>query len=70
VLPGIVAQPAFSTNDFWSQELIFFNSSCFAVVSPADLNWTTQMGARAATTADEARCSAFASALPPVTQPF
>ena len=27
------------------------------------------MGARAATTADEARCSAFASAVPPVTQP-
>jgi hypothetical protein len=70
-LPGIVAHPPFSMNVSRSQaKLIFFNSVRFADAFAAWRNWSTQIGARAASTAVSARSFAtFSTELPSVHPP-
>ena len=49
--PGIIAQPPFSTNAACSHELVFFSVVRLAAASALRWNWSTQIGAIAATTA-------------------
>jgi hypothetical protein len=68
-LPGNVAQPPFSTKDPCCHELIFFNSTRVPGESVACWNLSTQMGARAATTALLALFCAISLAVPPSVHP-
>src|SRR5271166_4697086 len=51
LLPGIVAQPPFSTYAACCHESVFFSSVRLLVASALRWNWSTQIGAMAATTA-------------------
>ena len=51
LLPGIIAQPPFSTNAACSYELVFFSVVRLLAESALRWNWSTQIGAIAATTA-------------------
>jgi hypothetical protein len=69
VLPGMVAQPPFSTKELCSQLLIFFSATKVSVASVACWNLSTQMGASAAMTAVLALLSAICFAVVPSVHP-
>jgi hypothetical protein len=70
VAPGMVAHPPFSRNKSRSQSnLNLFNALRFSVASGARRNLSTQIGARAATTAESARSLATISTVPPSIHP-
>jgi hypothetical protein len=70
VAPGIVAHPPFTTNKSRSQSnLNLFNSLRFPVAFGAWRNLSTQIGARAATTAELARSLATMSTVLPSVHP-
>src|SRR6202043_745253 len=68
-VPGIVAQPAFSISERWSQEAAFLNSVSFAAESVCCWNFSTQIGASTLTIAPSARSLAKRSAVLPSVQP-
>src|SRR5271154_4192539 len=51
LLPGITAQPPFSTYAACCQESVFFNAVRFVAAPALRWNWSTQIGATAAPTA-------------------
>src|SRR5580704_2830178 len=70
VLPGIVAQPPFSMRARRSQdEETLLNATSFAAESVCCWNFSTQIGASAATTAVSARWLAIFSAVLPSVHP-
>jgi hypothetical protein len=68
-LPELVAQPPFSIIDRWSHEDALVNSANFAGASTCSRNFSTQIGAKAATTAVSARSFASRSAVLPSVHP-
>ena len=50
LLPGITAQPPFSTYAACCHESVFFSAVRFTAASAPRWNWSTQIGAIAATT--------------------
>ena len=67
--PGIVAQPAFSTNGPWSQAFTFFSWSCCTFGLTLPLKLARQIGASAAITAASDFVVATALDLLAVTHP-
>src|SRR6202035_3799973 len=70
LLPGMVAQPPFSMSERRSQdEETLLNATSFAAASVCCWNFSTQIGASAATTAAAARWVAIFSAVLPSVHP-
>src|SRR4029077_3465789 len=69
LLPGMVAKPLFSMMLPRSQVLVFTRASAFTMASGCARKRSTQIGARAATTASREAVALFLAAVPPVTQP-
>src|SRR6266404_9970094 len=69
LLPGMVAKPLFSTMLPRSQLLDFTRASALMTASGCPRKRSTQIGARAATTASCEAAALFLAAVPPVTQP-
>src|SRR5438445_8149840 len=70
LLPGMVAQPPFSMSERRSQdEETWLNATSFAAASVCCWNFSTQIGASAATTAASARWVAIFSAVLPSVHP-
>src|SRR5580700_9629725 len=69
LLPGIVAQPPFSTKATCSYELVFFSVVRLLAESALRWNWSAQIGAIAATTALLAVLSANVFAVLPSIHP-
>src|SRR5271169_241459 len=69
LLPGITAQPPFSTYAACSHALVFFSAVRLFAASALRWNWSTQIGAIAATTALLAVLSARVFAVLPSLHP-
>src|SRR5258708_38177887 len=69
LLPGMVAKPLFSTRLPRSQLLLLMRASAFTTGSGCARKRSTQIGARAATTASCEAEALFLAAVPPVPQP-
>src|SRR5271166_6158052 len=69
LLPGITAQPPFSTYVACCHESVFFSAVRFTAASALRWNWSTQIGAIAATTALLAVLSARVFAVLPSIHP-
>src|SRR5579883_1133492 len=69
LLPGMVANPLFSIRLLRSQVLVFRRASAFTIASGCERKRSTQIGARAATTAVCEAATLSLAAVPPVTHP-
>src|SRR3990170_2019381 len=69
LLPGRVAHPPFSINSRCFHESVCRSPVSFAVASDCFMKFSTQIGVRAAVTAESARCCAIFSAVSPRVHP-